>query len=64
MTTLATGAIGSIGSAIVRRLLHYGHMFFSHAKAHRELGYRPKPADVALRDAVRLFMEDFEGASS
>lgn len=30
-------------------------MFFSHAKAERELGYRARPADEALRDAVAWF---------
>jgi dihydroflavonol-4-reductase len=30
-------------------------MFFSSAKAERELGYRPRPAIEALRDAVEWF---------
>ncbi len=33
-------------------------MFFSHEKAGRELGYAPRPAAEALRDAVRWFMSD------
>jgi dihydroflavonol-4-reductase len=32
-------------------------MFFSSAKAERELGYRPRPAIEALRDAVAWFRE-------
>lgn len=32
-------------------------MFFSSAKAQRELGYRPRPADEALRDALQWFRE-------
>jgi dihydroflavonol-4-reductase len=32
-------------------------MFFSSAKAQRELGYRPRPAIEALRDAVTWFRE-------
>lgn len=31
-------------------------MFFSHAKATRDLGYHPRPADEALRDAVAWFL--------
>ncbi len=31
------------------------HMFFSSAKAERELGYRSRPARVAIADAVRWF---------
>jgi dihydroflavonol-4-reductase len=31
------------------------HMYFSHARAARELGYRPRPAQAALEDAVRWF---------
>jgi dihydroflavonol-4-reductase len=30
-------------------------MFFTSAKAERELGYRARPADVAIRDAVQWF---------
>jgi dihydroflavonol-4-reductase len=30
-------------------------MFFSHARAARELGYQPRPAQQALADAVRWF---------
>jgi dihydroflavonol-4-reductase len=30
-------------------------MFFSHARAARELGYAPRPAQVALEDAVKWF---------
>ncbi|HET6911846.1 MAG TPA: hopanoid-associated sugar epimerase [Rhodanobacteraceae bacterium] len=30
-------------------------MFFSHARATRELGYRPRPAQAALEDAVQWF---------
>jgi dihydroflavonol-4-reductase len=30
-------------------------MFFSHARAARELGYRPRPAQAALEDAVHWF---------
>jgi len=33
------------------------HMFFTHVKASRELGYRPRPAREALRDAVTYFSE-------
>lgn len=32
-------------------------MFFSSAKAKRELGYKPRPAVEALRDAYRWFLE-------
>ncbi|HEC90701.1 MAG TPA: NAD-dependent dehydratase, partial [Alphaproteobacteria bacterium] len=32
-------------------------MFFSSAKAHRQLGYRARPAVEALRDAVKWFGE-------
>lgn len=39
--------------------LSHKKMFFSHQKAHRELGYRPRPADAALRDAVRWFKKGF-----
>ena len=31
-------------------------MFFSSEKAERELGYQPRPAEAALRDAVRWFL--------
>ena len=31
------------------------HMYFSHARAARELGYAPRPAQAALEDAVRWF---------
>ena len=33
------------------------HMFFSSAKAQRELGYRPRPADEALSDAAQWFLQ-------
>lgn len=33
-------------------------MFFSHAKASRELGYAPRPAEQALADAVAWFREN------
>jgi dihydroflavonol-4-reductase len=33
------------------------HMFFSHEKAARELGYAPRPADEALRDAITWFRD-------
>lgn len=33
-------------------------MFFSHAKAERKLGYAPRPAKLALRDAVHWFKEN------
>jgi dihydroflavonol-4-reductase len=33
------------------------HMFFSSAKAQRELGYRSRPAQVAIADAVQWFEE-------
>lgn len=33
------------------------HMYFSHARATRELGYSPRPAQAALEDAVRWFDE-------
>ncbi len=33
------------------------HMFFSSAKAERELGYRPRPAAEALLDAARWFQQ-------
>jgi dihydroflavonol-4-reductase len=33
------------------------HMYFSHARAERELGYRARPAQAALEDAVRWFDE-------
>ncbi|MBT7944018.1 MAG: NAD-dependent epimerase/dehydratase family protein [Alphaproteobacteria bacterium] len=32
-------------------------MFFSHAKAARELGHAPRPAEMALRDAVGWFRD-------
>jgi dihydroflavonol-4-reductase len=32
-------------------------MFFSSAKAQRELGYAPHPARVAIQDAVNWFRE-------
>jgi dihydroflavonol-4-reductase len=31
------------------------HMYFSSTKAMRELGYAPRPARLALEDAVRWF---------
>jgi len=34
------------------------HMYFSSDKARRELGYEPRPASEALRDAVRWFSHD------
>ena len=33
-------------------------MFFSSAKAERELGYAPRPADQALADAVAWFRDN------
>lgn len=33
-------------------------MFFSSAKAERELGYRPRPADAALADALAWFRDN------
>ncbi len=33
------------------------HMFFSSARAERELGYRARPYREALADAVRWFRE-------
>ena len=33
-------------------------MFYSSAKAERELGYRPRPADEAFADAVRWFRDN------
>ncbi|MER3546372.1 MAG: NAD-dependent dehydratase [Rhodanobacteraceae bacterium] len=33
------------------------HMYFSHARAARELGYAPRPAQTALEDAVAWFDE-------
>jgi dihydroflavonol-4-reductase len=36
------------------------HMYFSHQKAARELGFNPRPGDAALRDAVAWFnTEDY-----
>jgi dihydroflavonol-4-reductase len=32
-------------------------MFFSSAKAERELSYRSRPANEALRDAYRWFLD-------
>ena len=34
------------------------HMFFSSAKAQRELGYAPRPARAALEDAIRWFRDN------
>jgi len=34
------------------------HMFFSSDKARRALGYSPRPADEALRDAIRWFRDN------
>jgi dihydroflavonol-4-reductase len=34
------------------------HMFFSSAKAQRELGYAPRPSRLALEDAVRWFRDN------
>ncbi len=34
------------------------YMFFSSAKAEKKLGYRPRPADEALRDAVKWFQDN------
>lgn len=34
------------------------HMFFSHARASRELGYAPRPAVAALADAVQWFSDN------
>ena len=33
-------------------------MYFSHDKAARELGYRPRPAAEAIRDAVEWFQAE------
>lgn len=33
------------------------HMYYSHARAAQELGYRPRPAQCAIEDAVRWFGE-------
>jgi dihydroflavonol-4-reductase len=33
------------------------HMFFTSAKAERELGYKARPADAAINEAVRWFRE-------
>ncbi|MDI3260953.1 MAG: hypothetical protein QJR02_14800 [Sinobacteraceae bacterium] len=33
------------------------HMYFSSAKAERELGYRARPARAALEDALRWFRD-------
>jgi dihydroflavonol-4-reductase len=30
-------------------------MYFTSAKAERELGYRPRPAEEAIRDAIDWF---------
>ncbi len=38
-------------------LLARNKMFFTHAKASQTLGYAPRPAGEALRDAVRWFQE-------
>lgn len=38
------------------------HMFFSNAKAERDLGYRPGSATAALADAVRWFQAEASGA--
>lgn len=32
-------------------------MFFTSAKASRELGYKPRPADAAISDAIQWFRE-------
>jgi dihydroflavonol-4-reductase len=32
-------------------------MFFSSAKAERELGYRARPVDLALADAIEWFRQ-------
>lgn len=34
-------------------------MFFSSAKAERDLNYHPRPADEALRDAINWFLRDW-----
>ncbi|HEX7339514.1 MAG TPA: hopanoid-associated sugar epimerase [Rhodanobacteraceae bacterium] len=34
------------------------HMYFSHARAGRELGYAPRPAAAALEDAVQWFFDN------
>lgn len=36
-------------------------MFFSSERARRELGYAPRPADEALRDAMEWFMQQGDG---
>ena len=32
-------------------------MYFTSAKAERELGYRPRPAEEGIRDAIDWFRE-------
>jgi dihydroflavonol-4-reductase len=32
-------------------------MYFSSAKAERELGYRPRPVDEGIRDAIDWFRQ-------
>ena len=34
------------------------HMYFSSAKAQRELGYHARPAERALEDAVHWFLRE------
>jgi dihydroflavonol-4-reductase len=38
------------------RLAKY-RMYFSSAKAERELGYRPRPVDEGIRDAIDWFRQ-------
>lgn len=45
-------AITVAGAKLARK-----HMYYSHARAAHELGYRPRPAQVAIEDAVRWFAE-------
>jgi dihydroflavonol-4-reductase len=45
-----TPAITVAGARLARK-----HMYFSHARASRELGYAPRPAQEALADAVQWF---------
>jgi dihydroflavonol-4-reductase len=58
-----TGRSGRITLEGVR--MSRKRMFFSSAKAQRELDYQPRPAARALEDAVRWFRQQAElsGAS-
>ncbi len=46
-------AITVAGARLARK-----HMYFSHERASRELGYRPRPAQQALADAVQWFADN------